>query len=568
MNSIRKLSALVLTFAILLCMLPTAASASAFWDVPEGVWYSNAVNWAVEKGITTGTGGGGFSPEAVCTRAQVVTFLWRSEGCPEPNNAYDPFWDVNTGDYFYKAVLWAVEKGITNGLSADCFGAAEACTRAQVATFLWRTKGKPAHGAEYTPFMDISYGAWYYDAVLWAVGAGVTNGLATYSFGPDITCTRGQIVTFLFRANGVHPDSGTGDLSPEQIYAKCSPAVFYMEVYDRSGNAFASGSGFFIDSNGTAVTNYHVIEGAHSAKILTADTNQVYDVQGVYDYSVTEDWAVIQVDGSGFDYLKIGDSNTAVGGATIYAIGSPEGLDNTISEGLISNPSRVLDGVPYIQISAPISHGSSGGALINKNGDVIGITSAGFADGQNLNLALPISVIDGYSRDQLTALSDLFGSDAYDTLCNWLTANYTSTDTDGYHYREDVEYNDGSYSIYTLDWDPQTDLLYSSAGYSEDGYYHFSMLFYEKNAAYMDTGYSYFEDGWGECSGWASIECAAFDEAYSISFSEFEGDTSGIETDKELHLYNLMECLSFTNYIFEHTNSGYTVADLGFLSFT
>lgn len=566
MKQAKKLLIWFLTLVLTFIALPTSASAAAFGDVPDGVWYSNAVNWAVDKNITTGTGGGNFSPDAVCTRAQVVTFLWRSEGCPEPQNAYDPFWDVNTGDYFYKAVLWAVEKGITNGLSVDCFGSSEPCTRAQVATFLWRTKGNPSSGSSATSFTDITYGSWYYDAVLWAVGAGVTNGLSANSFGPNATCTRGQIVTFLFRASGVHSNNSASGLSAEQIYAKCSPAVFYIEVYDRNGNFLASGSGFFIDSNGTAVTNYHVIEGAHSAKILTADTNQVYEVQGVYDYSIAEDWAVIQVSGSGFNSLKI-SSNTVVGGATIYAIGSPQGLDNTISEGLISNPSRVLNGVPYIQISAPISHGSSGGALINQNGEVIGITSAGFEDGQNLNLALPISIIDGYSRNQLTALADLCSNGAYDNLSNWVMANHNYSDEYSYSYREEINYDDGSTAVYMVSYAPDSDLLYAGRWYFEEGRDHGSFLFYERDNAYAETSYSYYEEGWGENNGWATIECATFGEDYSVTFYEFDGDDSEIDIDKNIHRNNLLGCLDFTNYVFEYTNTGYTVADLGFLSF-
>ena len=112
----------------------------------------------------------------------------------------------------------------------------------------------------------------------------------------------------------------------EEIHKKCSPAVFYIEVYNAAGNPTASGSGFFIDSSGVAVTNYHVIEGAHSAKILLSDTDAVCEVVGVYDYSKDNDWAVIQVKGSNFPYLKKGDTSTLVGGAAVYAIGSPQGL--------------------------------------------------------------------------------------------------------------------------------------------------------------------------------------------------------------------------------------------------
>ena len=198
------------------------------------------------------------------------------------------------------------------------------------------------------------------------------------------------------------------ELTAEEIYAKCVPAVFYIEVYDAYGDALCSGSGFFIDSIGTAVTNYHVIYGGHSAKIMVTNTDgsyRTYDVLGVSDYSEEEDWAVLKIDGSGFQWLEFGSPSTAVGGATVYALGSPLGLDSTISQGLISNPARMVDGQVYIQTSAAISAGSSGGALLNKYGEVIGITSAGFEEGQNLNLAIPIGRLSGIRTGEYVPIS-------------------------------------------------------------------------------------------------------------------------------------------------------------------
>lgn len=200
------------------------------------------------------------------------------------------------------------------------------------------------------------------------------------------------------------------ELTAEQLYEKYSSAVFYIEIFDRTGKLTSTGSGFFIDGGGTAVTNYHVIDGAASAKATIADTGEKIEIKGVYDFDKENDWAIIKVGDDSFscNYLPIGDASTVVGGSTVYTIGSPLGLQNTISQGLISNVNRELDGVSYIQISAPISHGSSGGALINKFGEVIGITSAGFTDGENLNLAIPITVISGYSKTSIKTLTEIF----------------------------------------------------------------------------------------------------------------------------------------------------------------
>ena len=172
-----------------------------FRDVKSGAFYYDAVLWAVnaEPQVTSGTSATTFSPNDTCTRAQVVTFLWRAKGCPEPKSANNPFRDVKQGEYYYKAVLWAVENDITAGTSATTFSPNEGCTRAQVVTFLWRTEGEPKPTSSANPFKDVT-GGYYYDAVLWAVEKKITAGTSATTFSPDNTCTRGQIVTFLYRA--------------------------------------------------------------------------------------------------------------------------------------------------------------------------------------------------------------------------------------------------------------------------------------------------------------------------------------------------------------------------------
>ena len=171
-----------------------------FKDVVVGQYYYDPVLWAVNHTpqITNGTSATTFSPDATCTRGQVVTFLWRAKGCPEPTNASNPFKDVISSDYYYKAVLWANEHGITNGTSATTFSPNDPCTRAHVVTFLWRTEGKPTASGT-NPFKDVMSGQYYTDAVLWAVSKNITNGTSLTTFSPDSPCTRGQIVTFLYR---------------------------------------------------------------------------------------------------------------------------------------------------------------------------------------------------------------------------------------------------------------------------------------------------------------------------------------------------------------------------------
>ena len=173
---------------------------SPFVDVKESNYFYEPVLWAVSNGVTSGIGNNRFGPSNPCTRAQVVTFLWRACGSPDPQNWNNPFTDVKESDYYYKAVLWAVENGITSGVSATRFGPGNPCTRAQVVTFLWRTAASPDPSSSYNPFSDVSPSAYYYNAVLWAVEYGITSGVDATHFGPNNTCTRGQIVTFLYKA--------------------------------------------------------------------------------------------------------------------------------------------------------------------------------------------------------------------------------------------------------------------------------------------------------------------------------------------------------------------------------
>ena len=169
-----------------------------FVDVATGSYYEDAVDWAVENGITTGVSANRFDPNGVCTRAQAVTFLWRAAGSPAPRSRTMPFTDVPAGSYYYDAVLWAVENGITKGTSDTRFSPDNTCTRAQIVAFLWRSEKSPAAGSR-NPFADVKSTAYYADAVLWAVENDITKGTTGTTFSPDADCTRAQIVTFLWR---------------------------------------------------------------------------------------------------------------------------------------------------------------------------------------------------------------------------------------------------------------------------------------------------------------------------------------------------------------------------------
>ena len=220
----RRMLAFLLTLAMVLSLLPMAVFADSrtnpglyaepdaehpFTDVPEGKYYYDAVYWAYnhDPRITTGSSGTTFSPNDPCTREQVVTFLWRANGEPEPTATESSFTDVPEGKYYTKAVLWAVEKEITAGATPTTFNPKGACTREQAVTFLWRAMGKPTPAATTeNPFTDVKEGKYYYEAVLWAYENGITSGATSTTFNPKGACTRAQIVTFLFRTFSLAED--------------------------------------------------------------------------------------------------------------------------------------------------------------------------------------------------------------------------------------------------------------------------------------------------------------------------------------------------------------------------
>ena len=169
-----------------------------FTDVKSSDYFSTPVLWAVKNNVTSGTSNTTFSPNDFCTRAQVVTFLWRAAGSPKINSSYNPFTDVKKGQYYYNAVLWAVENGITSGVSAHQFAPEDTCTRGQIVAFLYRFAGQPKASGN-NPFTDVRSSQYYYKAVLWAVKNNITTGVDATHFAPNDTCTRAQVVTFLYR---------------------------------------------------------------------------------------------------------------------------------------------------------------------------------------------------------------------------------------------------------------------------------------------------------------------------------------------------------------------------------
>ena len=293
-----------------------------FKDVPKGEYYYDAAMWAVEKGVTTGTGNGStFEPNAICTRGQVVTFLWRAAGKPEPVITENPFLDVKSSEYYYKAVLWAAENGITTGTkNGDTFEPDAKCNRAQIVTFLSRARNGQASGSS-NPFKDVDANSYYYDAVLWAVENKITTGTKDgTTFEPNANCTRGQVITFLYRAykdDKPHAHDYSTELTAPTCtdegytFYKCSacghsytgdrvPATGHVNVRTETTEASCAAEGYAKDicSDCGTVVNQTTIPatGSHNWKTMRmSDAAQVWIDQGDYDYAEWynfKDWNV------------------------------------------------------------------------------------------------------------------------------------------------------------------------------------------------------------------------------------------------------------------------------------
>ncbi len=594
----------IVSFLVCLCLVAgvIATPITTFGSQRNTTFEERLAYTLKTLGLFKGVSDTEFELDRAPSRAEAVVMLIRVLG--KENDALYANWNHPFDDvpkWADKYVGYAYENGLTKGTSSTKFGMGDA-DAAMYLTFVLRALGySDTNGKDFT--WNNPYGIALKIGIL-PTNADIHNFLradvvlVSYAaLNVEINGTKQTLAEKLTKA-GVFTKAkfeacydedilekhknGAAELTPEEISSLCSPAVFYIEVYDREDNIIGSGSGFFIDSGGTAVTNYHVIDGAYSAYIMVTGTNEIYEVDGVYDYNETEDWAILKIDGTDFPYLNIGGGETIASGAPVYAIGSPLGLDNSFSQGNISNTKRVLNNVPYIQITAPISHGSSGGALINKYGEVIGITSAGFEEGQNLNLALPISLISRYSNSEIMKLSSIASSQsdgedvtaeirqfyAYELLREWILYN-ANIDAWGHEgYFENIIDNVDCLVYY----DEQNDeICVQGAYYNEDGNLQ-TYLVLQKVGYDPEVGFGCYIYGYNEpmIEGYGYIYPELFTEDYKHKFTEFYGDKSYMKKSEEMATSLYVASIYFVDVILAEYLAGYgdfSVADFGFINF-
>lgn len=560
-----------------------------------------------ELGLFKGVSETDFALGRAPTRVESIVMLIRilgKEAEAISKGGKHPFLDVPA--WADKYVGFAYQNNLTKGVSATKFGSNSEASASMYITFVLRALGYSDTNGDFTwdnPY-TLARQAGIMDGnpnVLKFLRADVV--LVSYaSLEAEVKGTGKTLAEKLISAGafsaaeydtyyktGVFEqgEAMKGNMSAEEVYEKCSPAVFYIELYDKDGNAFGRGSGFFISSDGTAVTNFHVIKNAYSANIICPGRSKIYDLKGVYDYNEKNDWAIIKVEGNDFPYLEL-ETEAVKGGETVYAIGSPRGLQNTISEGLISNVERNIDGVKYIQTSAPISPGSSGGALINTKGKVVGITSAFFTDGQNLNLAIPVSAFKGYRKQNAHSLAAAAqdGSDryfgtydfsalddataAFNMIKMWfpLYANGT-LDGEPVYYQE-FDYEDGSI-IWALSYDDDNDMAKTTVIMSTDSQSSIDVSFpLGGNYAYIDFRYYYdVNDVTPMLSGTANVWRNTIYDGCTVSFNQYKGDWDLQYDAQELAGFLAYYALAFMDEVFYPMLSyygDYSATDLGFVN--
>lgn len=387
-----------------------------FWDVPYYSWYAMFVQADYEYGLLNGKAAAVFSPDDNMTMAEAVKMAASLNSI-----YYTGKTSFTASKIWYKPYMdYAVKKGIIDAPITD---PGSLITRAQFAEMI--ASALPAEA--FTVIGDVpdntvpdvslsdSFGASVYQLYR----AGVLSGCDSFgTFRPFENLTRAEASAILARAAGSdfrRAVTLNAPLSGEDIYKKCASAVFYLERYDSEGGLLGIGSGFFITRDGLALTNYHVISGASSAIITTAD-GKSYTVKGICGYDKKEDIAVLQIDGSGFPYLNLADSSKLAAGDNVYAIGSPFGLINTLSSGVIASTTRQVNGTDFIQYTAPISMGSGGGPILNTAGQVVGLTCLTVISGQTLNFAVPVNKEALLSRTDCVSLLSIVALNSDSTI--------------------------------------------------------------------------------------------------------------------------------------------------------
>lgn len=586
----KKIIAICFSILLFLMSIPVSASTA------ENLYFEEQLARDLKTlGLFQGVSDTDFALNRAPTRPEALVMLLRLMGAgveAQNSTALHPFTDVP--DWANAYVGYAYQNGLTNGVSPTEFGVGQANAQVYL-TFVLRALGyTDVNGADFTwdnPFslaksvgilpegvdrenflredvVLVSYAALQTklkDSEKTLAQKLMENGLFT-----EDTYEQVYDATAIEQAN-----KNALELTLEEFEQKYAPAVFYIELYNRAGESISSGNGFFLEETGVAVTNFHVIENGYSAQITLPATDQVYDVVGVYDYNVDYDWALIQVNGTGFSTLNIGDENRLTAGETVYAVGSSTGDENAVLQGTILEPKHWGEKICYIKTDAPVSPGICGGALLNRNGEVVGIT-----DGTNADLMVPISVLTNHLKESITPLADIARTmqpetegehtpreEAFALLLAVIDTleNETINDKPAYTKVETVEGGPVEYTILRND-DHTIDVITWKVYQGSASY---TSLTLEPYSDRMFVFYSYNQEGDSSYyTGLAEISAPEYEKETAIRFTESKGNAKR-STHEDICRRSVAEGLDFVQRIFDEFNElgNYSVSDLGFLKY-
>ena len=384
-------------------------------------WYAPYVEAGYELGLFDGVTANRFAPNGSLTVAEAVKLAACLHSLYETGKLSftesKPWWKNYERYCVSEGIIAEPYTDYSNAISKGEFAKLFAAALPEEAL-------SPLNQIETGSIPDVRSTDPYGPAVYLLYRAGVLTGSdESGTFHPEMNLRRSEMAAILLRMVKVSERKTVVleeevALSAKQLYARCADAVFHIDTFDEKGFALGAGSGVFLSADGDAVTNWHVIDGVHHAEVTTQD-GKTYPISGVSGYHAKGDLALIRVEGSGFTAAKRSLKTELFPGEEIYTIGSPRGLMGSIASGVIAGPRRVINGTEFIQFTAPISNGSSGGALFNGAGELLGITSASVEEGQNLNLAIPVEKLDTMQKvafNSVAATMQNYEKSVFDTF--------------------------------------------------------------------------------------------------------------------------------------------------------
>lgn len=555
----KKLLQFIIAFVFISTIVTLSVIAADFYDLPrDNSEKSQAVYKLADAGIVGGYENGTFRPDNQLTRAELCKIVNLIFDFSTPHTIN--FADIKNTDWFYGHVLIAKQAGYINGFEDNTFRGNNKLTREQTCAIISRIVKLELKSSDITINDNVS--AWASNDVLKVISNGIMPLEENGNFRATENITRAELCMALARyVKAVNAEPSQKLYSAEEINEQAKKYVGEITCFDKAGNAISIGTGFIYTEDGKVITNYHVIDGGYSAKIIINGVE--YEIKSVLGYNENIDLAILKIDGVNLAHATICEKNSATGN-TVYAIGSSRGLTNTFSKGIITYYNRVLDNVSYIQHDASIANGNSGGPLINEYGEVIGVNTLVVNDSQNLNFAVSISELKNIKLDKSLTLSQLFdiSFNAYDVLADWVQKNYNHVESD----RVACSIEKSERESFALVYMPESNVFFISytIGYDNGDIRLVYLSINDLQNAFYNAIY-YNKDESNTLFGY--IDKKQFTADTALTYTKSEGADWRINSLLETYQEGLVVLLGFFDEFLKSYNFNLTLKDFGYDSF-